>query len=1233
MTLSVRFLPAWLALAILLPSCSTPSEAPDALPADAADMRPDGTLFNDVVFNQDFFTPDQFTTKDQWIWDTHTDVSADSDADTFVYTCGGKACAGDPCLENDDCESTLCVYHMGDRICSNACIEECPDGFQCLKLQTGPDQAFACLSKHSHLCLPCVTDSDCSSEGVKIRCLDYGEAGRFCGSSCSESGDCPAGYDCLPAAGVDGVSSMQCVNKSGECPCSKTAVALALSTYCQRSNPIGLCEGIRACGPEGLGDCTALQPSGESCDGIDNDCDGETDNGACDDDNVCTQDHCDAQAGCSYSNLDNNACDDGDACTFDDKCLGGLCTAQPLVCNDGNPCTTDLCDQQTGCVYSYNEENCTDSDPCTYGDRCYMGECHPGPQSDCDDDNVCTDDYCDEQTVCRHVPNAAECTDYNECTLGDHCDGGYCVPMGSIDCDDNNPCTTDACDSAGGCIHSNNTESCTDGSLCTENDYCLGGQCHAGTPKDCNDNNVCTDDYCDPNVGCLHVNNTASCNDGDPCTVTDKCNLGQCVGTGALNCDDGKVCTTDTCVPKSGCLWTNNANPCSDGSECTLGDTCGGGVCIPGTALNCDDGNVCTADSCVPATGCLHDSLSGSSCSDNNLCTKSDKCQAGICVPGTLDTCDDGKQCTADSCSSTLGCIHENIVGSCNDGNACTVGDSCVADTCVAGSQQLACDDGDPCTGDSCNASTGCKHANLTGNSCDDLNACTDDDVCQAGVCVAGFVKDCSDGNVCTDDKCDVVSGCYYTANTASCEDGSKCTEGDKCSAKTCKAGSVVVCNDNNVCTSDACVPETGCVFTKLTGTSCTDNSECTVGDKCSNGTCAPGTTLDCNDNNVCTQDSCIAATGCAHDPVTGVCTDNNACTENDYCSAGSCKSGTALVCNDNKQCTDDTCNTSTGCVYTNDNTNSCTDSNACTINDHCSAGVCVNDGAPNCSDGNQCTTDLCIPASGCSNPLAANGTSCTDSNMCTTVDTCQNGVCVGSTPLTCTDGKPCTYDNCDPVAGCVFPNVPDNTSCNDGNYCTSGDHCSSGLCVKTSDTVCAAQICKNSVCNSSLGACVYTAVTPCCGNSIKETTGTAHEECDDGCTAGDPATCDTADNGDGCEQDCTLTCFFKDIRYMYCNGSCSYAGDLGCDQNDANVFCKLKTCNPNATASYYEYTDMKGVTVDPQAPGITCPGTGTNKGPQTAYGVSTDVWYTATFRNSYGTGTFVIKNVTCNDP
>ena len=189
--------------------------------------------------------------------------------------------------------------------------------------------------------------------------------------------------------------------------------------------------------------------------------------------------------------------------------------------------------------------------------------------------------------------------------VGDTCPA-TCTGGAALDCNDNNPCTDDSCDPATGCVHTDNTSPCNDGNACTTNDTCGGGSCHGGAPPVCDDGNVCTTDTCDPATGCVFTNNTNPCNDGNACTTNDTCGGGTCNGGPPPVCDDGNVCTTDTCAPATGCVFTNNTVPCSDGNACTTGDTCGGGVCNPGGPTNCDDGQCCTIDSCDPATGCVH---------------------------------------------------------------------------------------------------------------------------------------------------------------------------------------------------------------------------------------------------------------------------------------------------------------------------------------------------------------------------------------------------------------------------------------------------------------------------------------------------------------------------------------------------------------------------------------------------------------------------------------------------
>ncbi len=85
------------------------------------------------------------------------------------------------------------------------------------------------------------------------------------------------------------------------------------------------------------------------------------------------------------------------------------------------------------------------------------------------------------------------------------------------------------------------------------------------------------------------------------------------------DCNDGNACTTDTCNSGT-CVYTPIT--CNDNSACTT-DTCNPATGCVYTAISCDDGDGCTTDGCVAATGCTHTPVD---CNDNDPCT-ADSCQ------------------------------------------------------------------------------------------------------------------------------------------------------------------------------------------------------------------------------------------------------------------------------------------------------------------------------------------------------------------------------------------------------------------------------------------------------------------------------------------------------------------------------------------------------------------------------------------------------------------------------
>src|SRR2546428_45129 len=159
----------------------------------------------------------------------------------------------------------------------------------------------------------------------------------------------------------------------------------------------------------------------------------------------------------------------------------------------------------------------------------------------------------------------------------------------------------------------------------------------------------------------------------------------------------------------------------------------------------------------------------GTSCNDGNACTQTDTCQSGTCTGSNPKVCTASDQChEAGTCDTTTGdCSNPNKPNgsSCNDGNACTQTDTCQTGTCT-GSNPKVCPASDQCPpAGTRDPTTGqCPNpAKPNGTSCNDGNACTRTDTCQAGTCTGGNPV------VCTAlDQCHVAGTCNTATGTCS---------------------------------------------------------------------------------------------------------------------------------------------------------------------------------------------------------------------------------------------------------------------------------------------------------------------------------------------------------------------------------------------------------------------------------------------------------------------------------
>ncbi len=481
---------------------------------------------------------------------------------------------------------------------------------------------------------------------------------------------------------------------------------------------------------------------------------------------------------------------------------------------------------------------------------------------------------------------------------------------------------------------------------------------------------------------------------------------------------------------------------------------------------NCADADCFGLAGCDAETFCAdgrdNDADGQTDCADSDCddaCTPESDCSDGIDDDG------DGLTDCADVwCFGRPGCTSET--GHCadladNDIDALTdCGDAdCAGQAGPDGSPcepagESICADGGDNDGDSL---TDCADADCAGQTGSEGQSCE-----PAGEvsCSDGFDND-HDGLVdCADEQC----------AAAPCDDSNPCTLDDACEAFGC-TGHPLPCDDGNVCTDDACNPATGECASVPNAAECAP-SEC-AGDiyvpasTCSNGQCVPAASIDCGDANECTEDVCTPGVGCSHVALpNGTECGQRYCVGTNWlrraCQAGACtQSAVVESCVDSLECTVDACVSGVGCTHEPVPNGTPCGTRYCDglsfLQPTCTAGSCSGSQlVDNCADDNACTYDICNPYAGCSHANRPNGTVCSEP-LCVGLErrrlTCAAGFC--TQPLTlelCQDGNDCTTDVCEP-AGCTYPGHTG--ACPDANECVAESHCADEVCVPGREVCC----------------------------------------------------------------------------------------------------------------------------------------------------------------------------------
>lgn len=511
---------------------------------------------------------------------------------------------------------------------------------------------------------------------------------------------------------------------------------------------------------------------------------------------------------------------------------------------------------------------------------------------------------------------------------------------------------------------------------CAEAEFCAAGSCVTTCPDSLPDS--CTDEPAG-NI-CVNfdndVSNCGSC--GNACATGQVCLEGACAdscdpdGSGGGSSSNGLTNCDGSCANLA-----NDPLHCGTcANACAAGQLCSNGAC----ASSCGDGLTECCGKCVntasdPANcgGCACDDDSGSGGAGGGT-TSSDECLSPQCKEGTGGsggTADPlGSDCTRidppNDCSEiakcALGCCTESCEalsltdcnGACVDtqadvqncgacGNVCGSGEKCNAGLCQSGDCPAGQTD---CNGSCVNLQQNPAHCGECHNACNTMQ------LCSQGECAS----ECdADKNLleCPDDSGTCVDISNDPDNCGAC--GTICPS----TASLCQS----TYDENGLATATGCVSACDAGLTECNG-GCVDTA--TSFNNC--GACGNS----CNDNSVCTFDTCGTET------------------------AGTCKNESgALLCSDGDICTEDKCDEKDGCKST-------------ALSANAILQVCKLTNPPVDFDENDPQELQCLYCN-----------SENQENPCEVVDR--------------EDGRSCTVDTCDPLRLDVPTHVADDSLCTFG--------------------------------------------------------------------------------------------------------------------------------------------------------------------------------------------------------
>lgn len=243
----------------------------------------------------------------------------------------------------------------------------------------------------------------------------------------------------------------------------------------------------------------------------------------------------------------------------------------------------------------------------------------------------------------------------------------------------------------------------------------------------------------------------------------------------------------------------------------------------------------------------------GQSCNAHDACALNATCGEDLlCHPGTLQNCDDGLDCTTDTCEGSGLCGHQAKEGFCalavkEDGKSVikcfSADDQNPADFCKQCDPTVSTD----------------EWTGANGGSCDDGQDCTRDDYCQAGECKGTYyAPECSDELECTEDACDGKGGCSNPLKKGWCRIDGQCYEGGATDLSQC-----FYCNPNQSQTAWTAIANVCKIGATCKANGAKDATGCGICDPSTNDKDWTPTANSCLIEGVCLQSGNKSSNGC----------------------------------------------------------------------------------------------------------------------------------------------------------------------------------------------------------------------------------------------------------------------------------------------------------------------------------------------------------------------------------